>query len=66
MKKIIVTLHNGKIKTQAVGYQGGACSKPLSDLQDSLNATLVSEEITEEGLQTEQTCSSLSENTQCA
>jgi hypothetical protein len=49
MKKITVTIHNGKIKTHAEGYRGGACQVPLQRLTDALQATVLSEEITAEG-----------------
>jgi hypothetical protein len=49
MKKIKVTIHQGKIKTTAEGYKGAACQKPLENLTNALHGKILSEEITEEG-----------------
>jgi len=49
MKKITVTIHQGKITTHAEGYRGGACQTPLNKLTDALHANILSEEITAEG-----------------
>ena len=49
MKKITVTIHQGKIKTHAEGYKGGACQAPLQNLTHALQGQILSEEITAEG-----------------
>jgi len=58
MKRIKVTIQNGKITTEAEGYKGGACQNPLQKLTEALHAEVLSEEITEEGCLPDQTCES--------
>jgi hypothetical protein len=50
MKTIKVTIKNGSILTEASGYTGGACVKPLQEMQDALGGKVLKETVTDEGL----------------
>jgi hypothetical protein len=49
MANIKITIHNGKITTEASGYRGSACQGPLSGLLEALGGKVDSEVVTEEG-----------------
>lgn len=50
MARIKITIHNGKITTEAEGYRGSACQGPLHGLMESLGGKIENEVVTEEGL----------------
>jgi hypothetical protein len=49
MAKIKITIHNGKITTEAEGYRGSACQTPLNGLLQALGGNVDNEAITAEG-----------------
>lgn len=49
MATIKITIHNGKITTEATGYKGSACQGPLGGLMEALGGKVESELVTEEG-----------------
>jgi hypothetical protein len=49
MATIKITIHNGKITTEATGYRGSACQGPLNGLMEALGGKIESETVTEEG-----------------
>jgi|APCry1669190327_1035288.scaffolds.fasta_scaffold414387_1 hypothetical protein len=53
MKKITITIKNGKVTTEASGYKGGACEAPIQHALDALGGKISKNSVTEEGLLTE-------------
>ena len=53
MKKITVTIHNGKITGAASGYLGKGCEAPLAALKDALGGNVKRDEATAEASLTE-------------
>jgi hypothetical protein len=49
MASIKITIHNGKITTEASGYRGSACQGPLNGLMEALGGKIENEVVTEEG-----------------
>lgn len=49
MATIKITIHNGKITTEATGYRGSACQGPLNGLLEALGGKVENDALTEEG-----------------
>ena len=53
MKKISITIHNGRVSGGPEGYRGGSCNAPMDEVIAALGGTTDRDEPTEEASLTE-------------
>lgn len=53
MKKVSITIHNGRISGVATGYMGKGCDAPIRAVEEALGGRTVKDEETAEANMTE-------------